>query len=82
MGGEGEVEDEVDLAGHTESAKCSPPWPKADRTSPSRWRSDISDKTVEARTGRIFVKLGLEPSPDDHRRVRAVLTYLNATTAS
>ena len=40
----------------------------------------ISDKTVEACTGRIFSKLGLEPSPDDHRRVRAVLTYLEATT--
>ncbi len=39
----------------------------------------ISDKTVEACTGRIFTKLGLEPGPDDHRRVRAVLTYLHAT---
>lgn len=38
----------------------------------------ISDKTVEACTGRIFSKLGLEPGPDDHRRVRAVLTYLQA----
>lgn len=38
----------------------------------------ISDKTVEACTGRIFTKLGLEPGPDDHRRVRAVLTYLQA----
>jgi DNA-binding NarL/FixJ family response regulator len=36
----------------------------------------ISDKTVEACTGRIFGKLGLEPSPDDHRRVRAVIAYL------
>jgi len=39
----------------------------------------ISDKTVEACTGRIFLKLGLEPGPDDHRRVRAVLTYLQST---
>ena len=38
----------------------------------------ISDKTVEACTGRIFSKLGLEPGPDDHRRVRAVLAYLDA----
>ena len=38
----------------------------------------ISDKTVEACTGRIFSKLGLEPGPDDHRRVRAVLAYLQA----
>jgi DNA-binding NarL/FixJ family response regulator len=40
----------------------------------------ISDKTVEACTGRIFTKLGLEPRPDDHRRVRAVLTYLQASS--
>lgn len=39
----------------------------------------ISDKTVEACIGRIFTKLGLEPGPDDHRRVRAVLKYLRAT---
>jgi DNA-binding NarL/FixJ family response regulator len=38
----------------------------------------IGEKTVEACTGRIFSKLGLEPGPDDHRRVRAVLTYLHA----
>ncbi len=41
-------------------------------------RLSISEKTVEACTGRIFGKLGLEPGPDDHRRVRAVLTYLHA----
>ena len=40
----------------------------------------ISDKTVEACIGRIFSKLALEPGPDDHRRVRAVLTYLQAST--
>jgi DNA-binding NarL/FixJ family response regulator len=39
----------------------------------------ISDKTVEACTGRIFSKLGLEPGADDHRRVRAVLAYLQST---
>lgn len=37
----------------------------------------ISEKTVEGCTGRIFTKLGLEPSPEDHRRVRAVITYLD-----
>lgn len=42
----------------------------------------ISEKTVEACTGRIFSKLGFEPGPDDHRRVRAVLTYLQATPAT
>lgn len=39
----------------------------------------ISAKTVESCTGRIFTKLGLEPGPDDHRRVRAALTYLQET---
>lgn len=39
----------------------------------------VSEKTVEACTGRIFVKLGLDQHPDDHRRVRAVLTFLHAT---
>ena len=40
----------------------------------------IADKTVEACTGRIFTKLGLEPGADDHRRIRAVLTYLQANS--
>jgi serine/threonine-protein kinase len=35
-------------------------------------------KTVEARVGTIFSKLGLEPAADDHRRVLAVLTYLRS----
>jgi DNA-binding NarL/FixJ family response regulator len=39
----------------------------------------ISEKTVEACTSRIFSKLGLEHNADDHRRVRAVLSYLQAT---
>ena len=38
----------------------------------------ISEKTVEACTSRIFTKLGLEPDAAQHRRVRAVLTYLHA----
>ncbi len=39
----------------------------------------ISEKTVETVTSRIFTKLLLEPDPDEHRRVRAVLTYLQGT---
>jgi len=38
----------------------------------------ISDKTVESCVGRIFTKLGLAPDPGDHRRVKAVLTFLQA----
>jgi hypothetical protein len=56
-------------------------WPRVVRTSRSPTRCS-SVKTVEACTGRIFAKLGLEPGPDDHRRVRAVLTYLQAADES
>jgi DNA-binding NarL/FixJ family response regulator len=37
----------------------------------------VSDGAVEKHVGNIFTKLGLEPSNSEHRRVRAVLTYLN-----
>lgn len=40
----------------------------------------VSERTVEACTGRIFTKLGLQPDVDGHRRVRAVLTYLQQAT--
>jgi DNA-binding NarL/FixJ family response regulator len=36
----------------------------------------VSEKTVEAVTGRIFAKLGLGESADSHRRVQAVLAWL------
>ncbi|SDP27130.1 response regulator transcription factor [Lentzea jiangxiensis] len=38
----------------------------------------VSDGAVEKHVGNIFAKLGLEPSNSEHRRVRAVLTYLDS----
>jgi len=38
----------------------------------------LSTKTVEAHIGQILFKLGIPGSPDDHRRVLAVLTYLRS----
>jgi DNA-binding NarL/FixJ family response regulator len=38
----------------------------------------FSAKAVEAHVRNIFMKLGLEQAPDDHRRVLAVITYLRS----
>ena len=41
-------------------------------------RLGLSEKTIESYNGAIFGKLALEPAPEVHRRVRAVLAFLQA----
>ena len=41
----------------------------------------LSERTIETHIGGIFAKLHLTDSPDEHRRVRAILTYLDARTS-
>jgi DNA-binding NarL/FixJ family response regulator len=38
----------------------------------------LTPKTVETHVARIFAKLGLPPTTNDHRRVLAVITYLRS----
>jgi DNA-binding NarL/FixJ family response regulator len=41
-------------------------------------RLHLSPKTVEGHVTRIFLKLDIDGSPDDHRRVMAVLAFMRA----
>jgi DNA-binding NarL/FixJ family response regulator len=41
-------------------------------------RLSVTERTVEAHVTQIFLKLGLPESPEQHRRVLAVLTFLRA----
>ena len=38
----------------------------------------VTEGTVEKHVRSIMTKLGLHETPDDHRRVRAVITFLEA----
>jgi DNA-binding NarL/FixJ family response regulator len=42
-------------------------------------RNFLSRKTIESHISQIFVKLDLRDSPDGHRRVLAILTFLRST---
>jgi DNA-binding CsgD family transcriptional regulator len=45
-------------------------------------RLDVTARTVETHTGRIFAKLGLQEDPGTHRRVLAALAHLEASASA
>ena len=53
-------------------------WPKAARTPASRGQLWVTEGTVEKHVRSILSKLPLSETEDDHRRVLAVLTFLDA----
>ena len=52
--------------------------PRGSRIAPSRSALFVAERTVENHMSSIFGKLDLPESPDQHRRVLAVLTFLRA----
>ena len=42
---------------------------------------NVSERTIESHVGNVFAKLGLANTPDDHRRVLAVLAYLRTASS-
>ena len=54
----------------------------ADESDPAiAQRLVITERAVSKHTASIFIRLGLQPSDDDNRRVLAVLAYLAADPA-
>ena len=60
------------------SERSSPSWQKDGRTQPSPTRCVISEGAVEKHVANIFAKLDLPVSEKDHRRVLAVLRFLES----
>ena len=61
-----------------ESARSCRWSPRACRTGRSRRACSSPTRTVEAHVTQIFAKLDLDPGPDSHRRVLAVLALLRS----